>query len=294
MVTRAVVAAPIEAPVEVPVEAGRDVEGAGAGLVQWFVGHERIIVAFSGGADSALVLAAAARSLGADRVVALTAASASLATGELDAAAAFAASLGVAHRAVGTDEMSVEGYAANSDQRCYFCKATLLDTLAPLASSMGGTVVTGTNADDRRSPFRPGMRAATERGVREPLAESGLTKDEVRAISRAWGLATADKPAAACLSSRVAHGLRITPARLARVDAAEAAVRRVAGAAGVVLADLRVRDLGAAGARVEVDDAAVGAVAALDGLGEALAAAGFEGAVAVRAFRSGSMNLLPT
>ena len=294
MVFRAVAGAPREAPVDARVEVGLDVVGAAAGLVQWFVGHERIIVAFSGGADSALVLAAAARALGTAGVVAVTASSASLATGELEAAAAFAASLGVEHRAVGTDEMSVEGYAANSGQRCYFCKATLLDTLAPLAASMGGTVVTGTNADDRRSPFRPGMRAATERGVREPLAETGLTKDQVRAISRSWGLATSDKPAAACLSSRVAHGLRITPARLARVDAAEAVVRRVAGAAGVALADLRVRDLGEAGARVEVDDAAVRAVAALDGLGEALAVVGFDGVVQVRAFRSGSMNLLPT
>ena len=284
----------VDAPREVPAGPLLDVEVAAAGLVQWFVGHERIIVAFSGGADSALVLAAAARSLGTSRVVAVTASSASLATGELDAARAFAHGLGVEHRAVGTDEMSVEGYAANSNQRCYFCKATLLDTLAPLAASMGGTVVTGTNADDRRSPFRPGMRAATERGVREPLAEVGLTKDEVRAVSRSWGLATSDKPAAACLSSRVAHGLRITPARLARVDAAEAAVRSVAGAAGVTLVDLRVRDLGGAGARVEVDDAAVEAVAGLDGLHEALAATGFDGAVQVRAFRSGSMNLLPT
>ncbi len=269
-----------------------DVPGASR-LLGWFDGHERIIAAFSGGADSALVLAAAARALGTQSVVAVTAVSASLASGELEAARAFAADLGVEHRTVSTDEMSVEGYRANSGQRCYFCKATLLDTLAPLAAAMGGTVVTGTNADDRRSAFRPGMRAATERGVREPLAESGLSKDEVRAISRSWGLATSDKPAAACLSSRIAHGLEITTVRLARVDAAEASVRALAAQAGVALADLRVRDLGEAGARVEVDDAAVAAVASLDGLAGAMAVAGFDGEVGVRAFRSGSMNLAP-
>ncbi len=281
-----------DALVDAPDDGGVDPTGVDR-LLGWFDGHERIIAAFSGGADSALVLAAAARALGTQRVVAVTAVSASLASGELEAAQSFAAALGVEHRTVSTDEMSVEGYRANSGQRCYFCKATLLDTLAPLATAMGGTVVTGTNADDRRSAFRPGMLAATERGVREPLAESGLSKEEVRAISRTWGLATSDKPAAACLSSRIAHGLEITPVRLARVDAAEASVRTLAAQAGVALADLRVRDLGAAGARVEVDDAAVGAVASLDGLASAMAVAGFDGEVEVRAFRSGSMNLLP-
>ncbi len=278
--------------VDAPAGLGATVVRAGA-LLGWFVGHERIIVAFSGGADSALVLAAAVRALGADRVVAVTAVSASLASGELEAARDVAAGLGVEHRSLATDEMAEEGYRANSGQRCYFCKATLLDTLAPLATSLGGTVVTGTNADDRRSAFRPGMRAATERGVREPLAESALTKGEVRAISRAWGLETSDKPAAACLSSRIAHGLEITTARLARVDVAEASVRALAAEAGVVLRDLRVRDLGEAGARVEVGDDAVDAVAALDGLVPAMAVAGFDGAVDVAAFRSGSMNVVP-
>ncbi len=270
-----------------------DVGGRAAALLGWFVGHERIIVAFSGGADSALVLAAAARALGPDAVVSVTAVSASLASGELEAARAVATALGVEHRTVDTAEMDVDGYRANSGQRCYFCKATLLDTLAPLATAWGGTVVTGTNADDRRSAFRPGMRAATERGVREPLAETGLSKDEVRAVSRSWGLETSDKPAAACLSSRIAHGLEITPARLARVDVAETSVRALAAGAGVVLGDLRVRDLGDAGVRVEVGAAVVDDVASLDGLGPALAVAGFDGEVAVAPFRSGSLNVLP-
>ncbi len=276
-----------------------DAAGDAARLLGWFSAHPSIIVAFSGGADSALVLAAAVRALGPERVSAVTAVSGSLASGELDAARAVAAGLGVAHRAVETREIDVEGYRANSGQRCYFCKATLLDTLGALAAQLGGqgTVVTGTNADDHAAGFRPGIRAAAERGVREPLAETGLTKHRVRAVSRAWGLATAEKPAAACLSSRIAHGLRITPERLARVDAAEAAVRRLAAAAGVHVTDLRVRDLGT-GPRVEVDAAALPGVAALPGLGAALGGAGFDaaalaGGVPVQEFRSGSMNLLP-
>ena len=273
-----------------------------ARLVGWFSGHPRIIVAFSGGADSALVLAAAARALGPGRVTAVTAVSASPAGGELDAARAVAAGLGVAHRTVATREIEVEGYAANSGQRCYFCKATLLDTLAEVVDdaatrAVGATVVTGTNADDHRAGFRPGIRAAAERGVREPLAETGLTKEQVRAVSTRWGLVTAGKPAAACLSSRIAHGLRITPERLARVDAAEAGVRRLAAAAGVPVRDLRVRDLGDR-LRVEVDAPAVDGVRALAGLGAVLARAGFDeallaGGVDVQAFRSGSLNLLP-
>ena len=268
-------------------------------LLGWFSGHPRIIVAFSGGADSALVLAAAARALGPARVSAVTAVSASLASGELEAARAVAEGLGVEHRTVATREIEVEGYAANSGQRCYFCKATLLDTLAAVVddAAEGATVVTGTNADDHRAGFRPGIRAAAERGVREPLAESGLSKDQVRAVSAGWGLVTASKPAAACLSSRIAHGLRITPQRLARVDAAEAGVRRLAAAAGVPVLDLRVRDLGDR-LRVEVDAPAVDGVRALAGLAPVLAEAGFDeallaGGVDVQGFRSGSLNLLP-
>ncbi len=270
---------------------------AAARLLAWFEGHEQILVAFSGGADSALVLAAAARALDPGRVRAVTAVSDSLATGELAAAAAVAQSLGVAHSTVETREIDVEGYRANTARRCYFCKATLLDTLSALARDVGstGTVVTGTNADDHAAGFRPGIAAAAERGVREPLAESGLSKAAVRGISRSWGLATADKPAAACLSSRIAHGLVISPARLRRVDAAEGAVRALAVAAGIAVHDLRVRDLGDAGPRVEVDAAAVAAVRALPGLGGALSAAGFPGAAGpvVQEFASGSMNLLP-
>ncbi|MBO0830043.1 MAG: hypothetical protein J2P24_19895, partial [Streptosporangiales bacterium] len=231
--------------------------------------------------------------LGADAVVAATAVSSSLPAAELAAARAFAAGLGVRHVTPATEEMSRDGYQANAGNRCYFCKAELVDVLGPLAAAEGKAfVVTGTNADDAADDFRPGIRAAAERGARTPLLDAGFTKAQVRAASRRWGLSTWDKPAAACLSSRVAYGVRITPKRLARVEAAEAALREALAAADIPVRDLRVRDLGDH-ARIEVDREHVPAVAASAACVEAVAAAGF-GRVEVdtQGFRSGSMNEL--
>jgi uncharacterized protein len=242
-----------------------------------------VLVAFSGGADSAFLLAAAVRALGADQVVAATAVSPSLAAAELPAAAAYAAGLGVRHVTPATDELAREGYVANGADRCFHCKATLLDTLRPLAHELGlAQVATGTNADDAVAGFRPGIRSAAQRGAVTPLLDAGLTKAQVRAASRGWGLVTADKPALACLASRIAYGLAVTPAGLARVDRAETVLR-------VLLAptDVRVRDLGADRARVELDAAAL---RRWTPAGEdAVRAEGFV-AVEVREFRSGSMN----
>jgi uncharacterized protein len=253
-----------------------------------------VLVAFSGGTDSAFVLAAAARALGADRVVAGTAVSASLAAGELDDARAFAAGLGVPHEVVHTEEMAQDGYRANAGDRCYFCKAELLDVLGPLAERLDvAAVATGTNADDAVAGFRPGIRAAAERGAVTPLRDAGLTKAQVRAASREWGLVTWDKPAAACLSSRIAFGVSITPSRLARVDRAESALRHALTAAGYDVGNLRVRDLGDDGARVEVDRDLVDVLTARSDL---LAVVDGFPSVSVdpRGFRSGSMNeLLP-
>lgn len=243
---------------------------------------ERVVVAFSGGADSAFVLAAAVRALGADRVTAATAVSPSLPAAELERARAFAAQRDVEHLTPSTYEMDREGYRANGADRCYFCKAELLDVLTPLAEQRQATVVTGTNADDAVAGFRPGIRAAAERGAQAPLRDAGLTKQQVRDTSREWGLATWDKPAAACLSSRIAYGLAITPARLARVERAERRVRARLRAAGHRVRDLRVRDLGDGACRVELDPELVGAVDR-GWLPE------FE-RTDVRAFRSGSMN----
>jgi len=248
-----------------------------------------VLVAFSGGADSALLLAAAVRSLGAHHVAAATAVSASLPGHELDAAAAFSADLGVRHLRPATREMDRDGYRANGGDRCYFCKAELLDVLGPLAAEHGLLhVATGTNADDAVAGFRPGIRAAAERAAVTPLLDAGLTKAQVRAASRRWGLPTWDKPAAACLSSRVAFGIEITPARLVRVERAEAAAREALAAAGIPVRDLRVRDLGDS-ARLEVDAGLVEAVSATDPVAEAVRGAGFD-TVTVELFRSGSMN----
>lgn len=250
-----------------------------------------VLVAFSGGADSAFLLAAAVRALGAERVIAGTAVSPSLPEVELADAHRFTTELGVRHLTPPTDEMARPGYRANAGDRCYFCKAELLDVLRPLATRHSlAHVATGTNADDALSKFRPGMRAAAERGAVTPLLDAGLTKAQVRAASRAWHLQTWDKPAAACLSSRVAYGVEISPARLARVGRAELAVRAALADAGIVVRDLRVRDLGEH-ARLEVDAEAVASVAQRP---EILAV--IEGFRSVeldpRGFRSGSMNEL--
>ncbi|MQA86842.1 MAG: ATP-dependent sacrificial sulfur transferase LarE [Streptosporangiales bacterium] len=254
-----------------------------------------VLVAFSGGADSAFLLAAAVRALGARNVAAATAVSPSLPAHELAAAAEFARDLGVRHLTPRTHEMDRDGYRANAGDRCYFCKAELMDVLAPLADELGiAYAATGTNADDAVAGFRPGIRAAAERGAVTPLRDAGLTKRQVREASRRWGLRTWDKPAAACLSSRVAYGIEVTPHRLARVERAEGALRTALATAGIPVTNLRVRDLGEA-ARIEVDRPLVGRVADCRAATDAVRATGFVAVeVDPRGFRSGSMNeLLP-
>lgn len=248
-----------------------------------------VVVAFSGGADSAFLLAAAVRALGADRVVAATAVSPSLPASELADAARFARGLGVRHLTPGTDEMSRAGYAANGPDRCFHCKAELLSVLTPLAAELGfAAVATGTNADDARAGFRPGIRAAALAGAATPLLDAELTKSQVREASRSWGLVTADKPAAACLSSRVAYGIQISPTRLARIEAAERDLRAAMLDAGLPVRDLRVRDLGEV-ARIEVDADLVDEVNERPELLDAIE--GFDVVeVDPLGFRSGSMN----
>jgi pyridinium-3,5-biscarboxylic acid mononucleotide sulfurtransferase len=250
-----------------------------------------LLVAFSGGADSAFLLAAAARTLGTDTVVAATAISPSLPRSELGEAGRFARDLGVRHLTPTTDELARDGYRRNAGDRCWFCKAELIDVLGPLAAEHGlAHVATGTNADDARAGFRPGIRAAAERAAVTPLLDAGLTKDDVRRISRDWSLPTWDKPAAACLSSRIAYGVPVTAGRLARVERAETALRIALSDAGIDVRNLRVRDLGDR-ARVEIDAEAVEVVAAEPGV---LAVVdGFDSVeLDPRGFRSGSMNEL--
>lgn len=256
--------------------------------------YRGIVIAFSGGADSAFLLAAAARSDA--HVVAATSTSASLASGEWAEAAAFARDLGVEHIRVDTRELERSKYRANGPDRCYHCKSELLDVLVSLAEQRELSVVaTGTNADDVAEPHRPGLLAARERDVVTPLANAGLTKVEIREVSRMWGLATWDKPQAACLASRIAYGVAVDEKRLQRIDRAEASVRNALRQAGIENTNLRVRDLGNL-ARIEVDFSAVAAVGAEPTITAAVIAAGFSAVeVDPRGFRSGSMNadLLP-
>jgi pyridinium-3,5-biscarboxylic acid mononucleotide sulfurtransferase len=260
-------------------------------LVDDLRSRESVLVAYSGGADSAFLLAAATRALGAENVGAATAYSDSLPHSERSPARAFAEQLGVRVFTPETHEMEREGYRANAGDRCYFCKAELLDVLTPIAEEHGYRhVATGTNADDAVAGFRPGIRAAHERGAITPLRDAGLTKAQVRAASREWGLPTWGKPAAACLSSRVAYGIEVSPFRLARVERAEAAVRSALADAGITVRDVRVRDLGDR-AVLEVDADRVGEVRRRPEVLAAVSAAGFAAAeLDARGFRSGSMN----
>lgn len=254
-------------------------------------GYGRTLVAFSGGVDSSVVLAAAARAVGRTDAAAVVAVSPAVPRAELVAADQLCTLLGVVQHRLITDELARPGYRDNGPRRCYFCKTTLLTGAVALAAQHGyDAVATGTNASDVAAGFRPGIRAAAQRGARAPLADLGIDKQTVRDIARLWQLPTWDKPASACLSSRIAYGLTITPARLARVERAEAAARALL--AGVQ--DLRVRDLGD-GVRLEVDAATLAAARAHPDLPAVISAAGFGPApLSVQPFRSGSMNeLLP-
>ncbi|MEU8772375.1 ATP-dependent sacrificial sulfur transferase LarE [Streptomyces sp. NPDC048606] len=250
-----------------------------------------VVVAFSGGTDSALLLAAAVRALGPGRVLAATGDSASLSHRERDGVREIVHELGAPHTFVATHEMESPGYRENSRSRCWFCKDELVGRLVAVAAEHGlAHVATGTNADDLTDRFRPGIRAAAAHGAVTPLADVGLTKRQVRAAGRHWNLRTWDKPAAPCLSSRVAYGLTITRERLARVDAAEQALRDGLRRAGIASYDLRVRDLGRR-ALIQVDPAAVEAVAACAPALDAVRRTGFASVeVDPRGFRSGSLN----
>lgn len=241
------------------------------------------VVAFSGGVDSAL-LAAVAHDVLSDRCLAVTARSPSVAARELDDARALAARFGWNHTVVETHEADDERYARNHADRCYWCKTELLDVLTPIARARGARVLVGTNADDL-GDYRPGIRAASERDALTPLADAGLTKADVRALCAARGLPIADKPASPCLASRVAYGVRVTPERLGRVEAAEDELRALGF--GVV----RVRDHGEL-ARVEVPAPDIGRAAALqERISERLRALGWRYATLdLTGFRSGSMN----
>jgi len=193
-------------------------------LRQIIAGYESAVVCFSGGVDSAFLLRIAHDVLG-DRCKALTAVSVTMAKSERAAAVELAKALGVAHEVVESNELERPGFADNPTNRCYHCKSELLEIAQPAAARLGfREVLIGTNVDDL-GDHRPGLEAARERGARQPMVEAGLTKAEVRELSKQIGLPTWDKPQLACLSSRFPYGTRITPERLAQVDDFEDGLR---------------------------------------------------------------------
>jgi uncharacterized protein len=246
------------------------------------------LVCFSGGVDSMLLLRVVHDVLG-DRCVAMTAVSETMAQSERRGSVALAALLGCRHELIESHEMQRPGFAENPTNRCYHCKAELMELAQPLAARLGlATVLLGTNRDDL-GDHRPGLSAANERGARHPLLEAGLDKSEVRALSQALGLSTWDKPQLACLSSRFPYGTEITPARLRQVDAFEDALRDLG------FRQLRVRYHGQI-ARLELDGAEM--QRALDpGIRENIVAHGRRlgftfVAVDLAGFTSGSLNQL--
>ena len=186
-----------------------------------------VVVAFSGGVDSALVLKIAVDVLGRERVLAVTGRSPSIPSAELATVASLAAEIGADHEFLDTAEFDDPQYCANPANRCYFCKSELYAKLTALAAERGlNAVVSGANADDL-GDFRPGLQAADEKGVRTPLAEAGITKAELRELAREFGLSIHDKPASPCLSSRVPYGEPVTPAKLEQIDQAETFLREL-------------------------------------------------------------------
>ena len=196
-------------------------------LAAEMTGIGRLGVAFSGGVDSALLLAVAARELGTDHVVALLGVSASLASHERDIARDLATDIGVELLEFDPGETDLPAYRVNALDRCYHCKSALFRTIddSVVRQHHLDAVAYGENADDSLAPDRPGGRAATEHRVLRPLAEAGLTKVRVRSLARALGLSVADKPAAPCLASRIPHGQEVTPLKLRQVEDAESVVR---------------------------------------------------------------------
>lgn len=243
-----------------------------------------VLVACSGGVDSVLLAAVAAKVLG-ENAAAATAVSPSLASGELEDARAAAVAAGIRHIEVPTQEIDNPAYAVNAPDRCFHCKDTAYSTFTALAAREGiAVVIDGTNADDK-GDYRPGRRAATDHGVRSPLAEAGMNKQQIRDWARELGLAVWDKPAAACLSSRVPYGSPVTLEKLTRIDKAESALKALG------FRQCRVRDHGTV-ARIEVEEVMLPRLMEMrDQVSLAVKHAGFSYvSLDLDGFRSGSMN----
>lgn len=245
---------------------------------------ESVVIAFSGGADSAFLAAFAHRELGRDRVLAVTAISPSLAGAEETDCRSLAEEWGVRWQGVTTNEMERAAYRLNDGDRCYHCKAELMDVVTPIAEAHDGTVVLGVNLDDL-GDHRPGQRAATEAGAVFPLVDASMTKADIREASRLMGLRTWDKPAAACLASRIPYGTQVSVGILTRVERAEAALRSLG------FAECRVRHYDDT-ARIEVPVEMLEAlVVQRSDIVRLVSAAGYRYVtVDLEGFRSGNLN----
>jgi pyridinium-3,5-biscarboxylic acid mononucleotide sulfurtransferase len=270
--------------------------GAGAAATVLLARLSRLgglVVAFSGGVDSAVVLAGAVRALGADAVLAAIADSPSLARAELMNARRVAGQIGAELVVLRTAEHADPSYRANAGDRCYFCKRTVLAAVHGLAQRRGfAHVATGTHVDDRRAAHRPGLRAAAELGVCEPLAEVGATKQVVRLLAAHWDLSVRDKPSTPCMASRIAVGVPVTIDALGLVERAELAAGGYLTEHRVLVRDLRVRLLGDEGFRVELDQAALDVVSAQvrAGLLARVAQVGVCGKGDLACYHSGSLS----
>jgi uncharacterized protein len=243
-----------------------------------------VVVAFSGGADSSLLAWTANDTLGASRALCVTAVSPSLAPEELEDCRRLASEWGLRWRPAETAEADNPDYVANGPERCYHCKSELMAVLAPLGASERATVVLGVNTDDL-GDHRPGQAAAGERGAQFPLVAAGFSKADVREASRALGLRTWDKPAAACLASRIPYGTPVTLEALGSVARAESSMRRLG------FRQVRVRHYGSL-ARIELDASEIDrAVAERAAISEALHDSGYRYVTLdLDGFRSGSLN----
>jgi uncharacterized protein len=244
----------------------------------------QVVVAFSGGADSAFLAAFASRTLGREHVHAVTAVSPSLAGEEEADCRALAAEWDLRWTPVATEEMERAAYRINDTDRCFHCKAELMDVVAPIAAADDAVVVLGVNLDDL-GDHRPGQKAAEEGGARFPLVDAGFSKVDVRAASRQLGLRTWDKPAAACLASRIPYGTEVTVGLLGRIDRAEAALHRLG------FRQVRVRHYDET-ARIEVDvDELAKVIDAREAVVAAVKSAGYRYVtIDLEGFRSGNLN----